>query len=101
MSVFDLRAVQVAQQSTRYSYIAHPTTQLRELADSEKLTQLNNKFLHLVSERNIGCTNFIEGAKVQTTAKIKIHVVPPESSGENFCWGFAVCSNDIMLLRQS
>lgn len=56
---------------------------MRELADAEKLTELNQSFMDLVSKRGIGCTNFIEGAKLQTTAKIKVHIVPPEFSGEH------------------
>ena len=74
----------MAQLTKRTSYIASPTLQLQEVADTAKMQQLNDQFVALVTKHRINCVNFMEGAKTQTTASIKLHIVPPEYSGQLF-----------------
>lgn len=80
---FDVYRVCPAASAFRYtSYIAQPTAQTRELADSEKLLQLNQQFVDVATAHSIQCVNFLEGAKIRTRGGLKFILVPPEYAGQ-------------------
>lgn len=75
------RGCPVAQVSKMTSYIAYPSINMKELADTAKLSQLNQNFLALVAKRQIKCKNFMEGSKTQVPANLKFFIVPPVYAG--------------------
>ncbi|XP_067941915.1 protein SERAC1-like isoform X2 [Watersipora subatra] len=81
------RGCPAATLTQRTSYIAYPSTQVQELANTAKMQDINSRFVSLIKEREIRCINFMEGCKTQVKANIGVHVVPPEYSeldvGEN------------------
>ena len=51
------------------------------------LRQLHKSFLQIVEERNIPCLSFGETQKTPLGMKLKVTIVPPESSGKIFNLG--------------
>ncbi|XP_045190442.2 protein SERAC1-like isoform X2 [Mercenaria mercenaria] len=89
------RGSALAKISNRAKYMVFPSIEVQELnEDNEKLMDLQKRFLHLHEQYDIPVLSFGETEKTSIKMNMKVHVVPPESSGISILPGTARTAKD-------